>query len=138
MGLFMNLLKLGNTVVGIDLGGSQTGMTQQFLDRVQVGPPGEQVRRKGMSQNVRALLQFGGHLTKILINNAINKRFVNLNTVLGQKQEWAGSGIPQLLTPGQIPLDQGDASGQEGDDAFLVPFAEHLQGGTCQIDVVQS
>ena len=92
----MNFFEFGDTVVGIQLCGRQAGMSQEFLDRIQIGPPVQQVRRKSMPENVRALFLLGGHQTKILINNAINKRFINFRSPLRQKQKRDGSGRGQL------------------------------------------
>src|SRR5690606_13158755 len=38
---------------GVDLGGGEAGVTQQFLDRAEVAPSGEQVGGKGVAQGVR-------------------------------------------------------------------------------------
>jgi hypothetical protein len=39
--------------VSVTLGGGQVGVTQQLLDRTQVGTPVEEVRGEGVAQRVR-------------------------------------------------------------------------------------
>ena len=52
MVLLMNLLQPFFLHVGVDLGGGDTGVAEEFLHAAQVGPAGEQMGRKGVAQGV--------------------------------------------------------------------------------------
>ena len=53
MGPVVHLRQMLEIQVGIDLGGADVGMAQQFLDRAQIAARLQQVRREGMAQHMR-------------------------------------------------------------------------------------
>jgi len=53
MGPVVHLRQMLEIQVGVDLGGADVGMAQQFLNRAQIAARLQQVRREGMAQHVR-------------------------------------------------------------------------------------
>ena len=54
VGVEVDLLQLLAREVGVELGGREVGVAEHLLDRAQVAAAGQQVRREGVAQGVRA------------------------------------------------------------------------------------
>src|SRR3546814_6058144 len=53
MGVAIDVQQMRRIDGGIDLGGTEAGMAQQFLQRTQIGPTRQQMRRKAVAKRVR-------------------------------------------------------------------------------------
>lgn len=53
MGLIEGFAELGGRDVGVNLGRVERAVAQQRLDRPQIGPPVQHVRRKAVAQEMR-------------------------------------------------------------------------------------
>ena len=72
MGLAVDVDQLRGIDVGVALHGAQPGVSQQLLDGPQVGAALQQVRRKRMSERVRADAQARAALRDISAQEAIH------------------------------------------------------------------
>ena len=86
MSLFIDFLKLFKCVVRVYLGGRETGMAKKLLYRIEISAIIEQVRGKGMPENMRALLFNGGNHGKVSRNYVVNSLVIQFVTPGSDKE----------------------------------------------------
>ncbi len=73
MRLIVNLDKFFHRHVSVDLRRGKASVAEQFLDVTQVGAAVEQMRRKGMSQSVRADVVHARTDGNVFLNHPANR-----------------------------------------------------------------
>ena len=85
VGLPVDFFKFINSIVCVHLGGSQVGMTQEFLDGIQVGTLIKHMSGKSVAEHVWTPLRKCGDHAQILINDPVYQPRIELFAFIGNK-----------------------------------------------------
>ena len=137
MGGGVDGFKLADGDVGVELGGVQAGMTQQFLDKADVSAIVQHGRGAGMAKDVAgsSFAQAGG-FNPLVDQQAQGGRRKRLAEV-GQKQDAAVRLKLKLWTDSvQVFGDPGTGAVSDGNKAVFAAFAfPDFHNSTLQIDI---
>lgn len=130
--------EVGAVDVGVDLGGGDVGVSEEFLDDAEVGAAGEEVGGEGVAEGVGVDVAeagaFGGTFDDLPDDDA------------GDGQAGAGeeeTGVVRLSAneDGAEIFDVGfegaGGGGADGDDAFLVAFAHDFDATDVEVEPIE-
>src|SRR5580765_2206755 len=104
--LFVDLEQLRGVDVRVALRGAETGVAEQFLDRPEIRPALQQVRREGMTQRVRADPHPRAAGRDVAAHQAIHAPGRQAPTAEVQEQRITGAGLTlsSLPFPPVLPM----------------------------------
>jgi hypothetical protein len=117
--------------VGVDLGGADVGVTQEFLDGAQVAGGFQQVAGEGVAQQVGVQVAAGALCRRPVLEALLDGAGVDAAPALADEEGgFPGAGdLPAHL----MPAPQGrDGLGTHGDATTFGALAEDLQAGILQ------
>ena len=124
MGLLKHLLELADGIMGINLGGGEVSVTQQFFYGVQIGPMVQQVGGKGMPQHVRRFFLQGAHLPDVVLHFPLDKyRVERLHFIRDQQMFLVAALFFFELT---VAADEADQVFVQGNDAVFGAFSQYF------------
>jgi hypothetical protein len=115
--------------VGVDLGGADIGMAEEFLDGAQVAGGFQQMAGEGVAQQVGVQVAAGALYRRPVLEPLLDGAGVDAVTALADEEgRFPGAGeLPAYL----MPAPQGrDGLGTHGDATTLGALAEDLQAGS--------
>lgn len=129
--------------VGVDLGGDDVGVAEEFLDDAEVGAAGEEVGGEGVAEGVGvdgADAGTFGHAADELPEDDAGDGAAGAGD-----EEAIGVGFGAGGFDGQeegaeffyVFFEGGDGGGADGDDAFLVAFAQDADDAQVEVEVVE-
>ena len=135
----MDLAESRSADVGVDFGGLDAGVAQEFLNDAQVGAVFEQVGGEAVSKHVGRQRPLKAGLACALFDAAPECGRVEGGAAAGEKDRagraWADQPGASLL---EVALEGGDRFTPHGDDPFLVALAYHGQEAAFQAELFQA
>lgn len=125
--------------VGVDLGGADGGMAEEFLDDAEVGAVFEQVRGEAVSQHVRGDAARDAGVFDAFLDALPHGDRREGGAALGQEEVGGRAGRDQLgAAGGEVTVDGVDGFAADGDDAFLVALADDVDEAGLEMELLQT
>ena len=100
--------------MGVDLGGCQGSMPEEFLNRIHICPLVQHMRCESMPENMRAPLNLFGYLAQVFRYNSINKCFIDFIARPGEEQDGGIRIRKTFLSHPQVFLNMWDHLPDQG------------------------
>ena len=126
----VDLLHAGGGDVGVNLGGAEVGVTQQFLDAAEVGAVVEEVGGEAVPEFVRADFKTDGGVSEVFLEEVIDGAHGEAAAEFAQK-EGAFVDAGGLA----IVLDRAEGRATDGTEPVFPAFAGYPEGFVKVVDV---
>ncbi len=130
MGLAVGFLEALDGDVGVDLGGGDAGVAEEFLDAAEIGAGVEHVSGEGVAELVGADVDGDAGVAEVFLEEFADADAGEACAALGDEE---GSGLDAGL--GAVALDGLEGRRADGDDALFAALAENADGLREGIDV---
>lgn len=127
---FVCVLQPLSADVGIVLCRIQTAVTKQLFHCIDVRPSVQEVGGERMPDDVWAALVQRARLRNIVVNPAVNKRWIELSTAIGYNQDIAYTGASTHVLLGHV-----QQIFRDGNQTLSTSLSGHLDGPSAHLNI---